>query len=178
MHPILKRIALNGGLTAALLAVLGLVFAEMAGMWLAGEAARPGTSGELPSVNASLRERVPLMMAVWGFAFVAVSELVMWRVRGLRKQAKSGRTAAGRNREAAQRTPARAGSGSEDCDGHDNLWRAGGAGSPCSQYRSEATSVKESRGLTLFARTQHLQHSLPLQYGPTRRNPHLAFAPK
>ncbi len=33
-------------------------------------------------VGDSLRTRVPLMLALWGFLFVLVAELVIWRVRG------------------------------------------------------------------------------------------------
>lgn len=80
MHPVLRRILLHGGLTAVVLALVGVVFAEMAGVWLAGNAARAG--GAPDPVGDSLRTRVPLMMAVWGFVFVLVCELVIWRVRG------------------------------------------------------------------------------------------------
>lgn len=78
MHPVLKRILLHGGLTAGVLALVGVMFAELAGIWLTGNAT-PTTSEQ---VGASLRYRVPLMMAFWGFVFVLVCELVVWKVRG------------------------------------------------------------------------------------------------
>ena len=80
MHPVLRRILLHGGLTAVVLALVGMVFAEMAGIWLAGNAARSGAAAD--PVPDSLRTRVPLMMAAWGFVFVLMCELVVWRVRG------------------------------------------------------------------------------------------------
>jgi len=64
------------------------MFAELASMWLAGESsARPGPgpavetrSGD-PDLASKLRVRIPLLMAVWGFAFVAVGELVLHLIR-------------------------------------------------------------------------------------------------
>ena len=71
MNPVLKRILVHGGLTAGLLALVGVGFAEIAKMWM-GDAAETGST---------LRYRVPLMMAFWGFMFVAVCELVLSRIR-------------------------------------------------------------------------------------------------
>ncbi|MBP3960282.1 hypothetical protein J8F10_34070 [Gemmata sp. G18] len=86
MHPVLKRILLHGGLTAAVLALIGVLFAELAGLWLTGSATRSSTDAD-EQVGSSLRSRVPLTMALWGFGFVAVCELVAWRVRGTRPPA-------------------------------------------------------------------------------------------
>lgn len=80
MHPVLKRILLHGGATAIVLAAVGFLFAEMAGM-MAGGASKPASAELNPPVSDSLRYRVPLMMAFWGFVFVAVSELVLSRFR-------------------------------------------------------------------------------------------------
>jgi hypothetical protein len=80
MHPVLKRILLHGGGTALVLAAIGLVFAEMAGMWNA-TGTKPASAELNRSANDSIRYRIPLMMAFWGFAFVAVSELVLSRFR-------------------------------------------------------------------------------------------------
>jgi hypothetical protein len=87
MHPVLKRILVHGLLTAGLLAVMGVVFAEVATNW-AGSAA-DGRSAEPiePAVPDDVRLNVPLMMAFWGFVFVAMSELVLWRLRGNRTAA-------------------------------------------------------------------------------------------
>src|ERR1700712_1052387 len=71
MNPVLKRILLHGGMTAGLLALVGLGFAEIAKMWM----------GDAAGAGPALRYRVPLMMAFWGFMFVAVCELVLSRIR-------------------------------------------------------------------------------------------------
>ncbi len=81
MNPVLKRILLHGGLTAGLLALVGLLFAEMAGMWMGTGAGSPAPTDLNPPVGPAIRYRVPLMMAFWGFAFVAVCELVLSRFR-------------------------------------------------------------------------------------------------
>jgi hypothetical protein len=79
MHPVLKRILVNGGLTAVILALVGLLFSELGGMW-ASAPGRPGATNP-GQTGAALRTRVPLMMALWGFAFVVVCELVLYRIR-------------------------------------------------------------------------------------------------
>lgn len=84
MHPVLKRILLNGGFAAGILALVGVLFAQLAGMWVAGSA-RPGAPDLNPPLEESLRYRVPLTMAGAGFLFVAVSELLLWYVRGEKK---------------------------------------------------------------------------------------------
>jgi hypothetical protein len=89
MQPVLRRIAIHGGLTAVLLALVGLMMAELAGMWLT---ASPGTraangaevvandaNGEM---TAALRKRMPMSMALWGFVFVALGEMTLHLVRG------------------------------------------------------------------------------------------------
>src|SRR4051794_20144694 len=81
MNPVLKRILLHGGLTAGLLALVGLLFGEMAKMWMSPPAGAPESADLNPAVAATLRYRVPLMMAFWGFLFVTVSELVLSRFR-------------------------------------------------------------------------------------------------
>jgi hypothetical protein len=81
MHPVLKRILINGGLTAALLALMGLLFARMATIWAGGTPTRPGAV-ETGTVHDSIHANVPLMMAFWGFVFVAVGELIRWRLGG------------------------------------------------------------------------------------------------
>jgi hypothetical protein len=83
MHPLLKRIAVNGLLSAVMLGVLGLVFSELAGMWLATATAGRSVPAQAPDagVTDSLRYRLPLTMAVWGLVFVAATEglLYLWR---------------------------------------------------------------------------------------------------
>ncbi|HJZ54929.1 MAG TPA: hypothetical protein VKE74_08210, partial [Gemmataceae bacterium] len=92
MRPVLKRIAVNGLITALVLGALGFLFSEMAGIWMAGNTpirAEPveNTTATTAAANTApvgdtLHSRVPLMMAVWGFAFIAVSELVLYWCRG------------------------------------------------------------------------------------------------
>ena len=84
MHPVLKRILLNGGFAAGILTLVGVLFAELAGMWVVGSA-RSGAPDLNPPLNEALRYRVPLTMATAGFLFVAVSELVLFAVRGEKK---------------------------------------------------------------------------------------------
>ena len=86
MHPVLRRILLHGGLTAFLLAVVGAMLAELASVWLIGNAPRGANpnAGNDAQIGAELRTRVPLMLAGWGFLFVLIGELVIWRVRGHR----------------------------------------------------------------------------------------------
>lgn len=85
MHRLWVRIAVNGGIAAIMLAMLGLIFAEMAGAMLANtnpaNAANRGQGGaEL--TPAELRVRVPLMMAAGGALVVAVGELLLFLIRG------------------------------------------------------------------------------------------------
>jgi hypothetical protein len=90
MRDVLRRIALHGGLTAIVLAIVGFMLAELATIWLAGSPGVRMSTGEPvagtdvdDAVGARLRTRIPLLMAAWGFAFVAVGELVLhwWRGR-------------------------------------------------------------------------------------------------
>ncbi len=83
MHPVLKRILTQGGLTAILLAIVGVLFGQMAGMWATANLGQPD-SPEADAIAESIRVNVPLMMAFWGFVFVVVWELVRWRL-SLRK---------------------------------------------------------------------------------------------
>ena len=87
MHPLLKRILLNGALTAAILAGVGLLFAHFAGVMAPGSGIRPGSEDLNQPVADSIRASVPLTMAFWGFAFVAVCEAVRWRLVGSKSAA-------------------------------------------------------------------------------------------
>jgi hypothetical protein len=91
MQRLLKRIALHGVLTALVLGVIGAMFTQIAMMWLTSSApprVGPVESAAAPAPNPvadAIRYRVPLMMAAWGFAFVVVTELVVFAVRGEKK---------------------------------------------------------------------------------------------
>ena len=78
-----KTILVHGTLTAAALAVVGYLFAQMAGMWVASQSP---SRGDLPSTSvdelkATLAWRVPFAMAAMGFVLVAMGEGVksLWR---------------------------------------------------------------------------------------------------
>jgi hypothetical protein len=87
MRPVLKRIAINGLLTAAVLGLFGFLLAELAAVWLAGhQPARPASvESAAPAgdpVAAGLRYRLPFVMAGLGFGFILVCELALYAVRG------------------------------------------------------------------------------------------------
>jgi hypothetical protein len=81
MHPVLKRTLVQGGLTAALLALVGVAFTELTGVWNLG-GTRPGAEDLNPKLPDALRYRIPLTMAAAGFLFVALGELALWRMCG------------------------------------------------------------------------------------------------
>lgn len=85
MQPVLRRIAIHGGLTALALALIGLMFANMASMWMAASQSSRATVRYGQDDAAKLSRRVPVMMALWGFGFVAIGELVLYRFRRNRK---------------------------------------------------------------------------------------------
>jgi hypothetical protein len=95
MHPILVRILKQGIPVAVILAVVGFVLAEGAGMWFAmqsgGDSTVRVTVGSAPvdpsadggkDLTRALRTRMPFTMAAWGFGIVAVIELFLGLVRG------------------------------------------------------------------------------------------------
>ncbi|CAN5292142.1 hypothetical protein BH11PLA2_BH11PLA2_50100 [soil metagenome] len=86
-----KRILVHGLMAALPLALIGYLFAQMAGMWTATQS--PMRIGPLheESVKAQVEDaaamtekleyRVPAVMALGGFTFVLIGEVVMsvWR---------------------------------------------------------------------------------------------------
>ena len=81
MRQVLRRIAIHGGLTAVVLGIVGLMFADLAGLFMAGATpARSKATVGAPDTTV-LRTRVPFTMAFWGFAIVVAGELVLYRVR-------------------------------------------------------------------------------------------------
>lgn len=89
MLPLLKRIALNGLLTAGVLAAVGFAFGELAELFLVARAPSRATPVELSAtppvdpMTEQLQARLPVMMAVWGFLFIATGEVGLhwWRSR-------------------------------------------------------------------------------------------------
>lgn len=93
MRTTLLRIAKHGGLAAAGLVIFGLLFGQLAEMWidsqapvrsgpiLIGEDAHTSASTEVASKAEGIRWRMPLAMAGWGFVLVAAYELLtsLWR---------------------------------------------------------------------------------------------------
>jgi hypothetical protein len=89
MRLVLKRIVVNGLITALVLALLGFIYAELASIWLAsstptraGPVENAAAASDTEPVRDALRYRVPLLMAVCGFAFIAVCELLLYWWRG------------------------------------------------------------------------------------------------
>jgi hypothetical protein len=74
-----RRILVNGLMAAIPLAVIGFLFAQMAGLWAASQDARAAETGA--AITDSLVQRLPLTMAMGGFAFVLFGELLLalWR---------------------------------------------------------------------------------------------------
>jgi hypothetical protein len=83
MKPTLLRILKNGLVTAAVLAGMGFVAAELGGMYLASQTSTNRQDDELNSqAVTALRYQLPLGMAAWGFGLVALFEILLWLVRG------------------------------------------------------------------------------------------------
>jgi hypothetical protein len=93
MKPLTKRILKHGLMAAIPLAVLGWLFAQMAGMWTAAQspvrigpmhdAAMVTPQDDGKAITELFEVRVPLVLATGGFLFVATGELLMslWRPR-------------------------------------------------------------------------------------------------
>lgn len=81
MSPVLRRIAIHGGLTAIVLGIIGLMFAEMASMWIVASVPPRGAAKATPPDTSAMKKRLPLIMAFSGFAFVALGELVLHQFR-------------------------------------------------------------------------------------------------
>jgi hypothetical protein len=81
MKPEQKRVLVHAALTALVLAVIGFMFAEFAGTWLSAQGAGPNSADPTPALPEGARYRIPLMMALWGFAFVVIGEFVAARFR-------------------------------------------------------------------------------------------------
>src|SRR5580698_8189795 len=81
MRPVMRRIAIHGGLTAIVLGIIGLMLAELASMWMVvAIPVKPGAKVNPPDLSV-LRQRLPLFMGFAGFIIVAVGELVLYRLR-------------------------------------------------------------------------------------------------
>ena len=90
MREVYRRIAINGILTAIILAVVGVVIGEMSATAMqmpVGTRAtikKPEQDAATTAAANELRYRVPVMMAAWGFLVVAGFEVIRHRLRGRR----------------------------------------------------------------------------------------------
>lgn len=76
-----QRIVAHGLMAAAALAVIGVMYAQLAGMWVGAHAAARTSPPDGDAVTAALTWRLPLLMAAAGFLFVLAGEglLALWR---------------------------------------------------------------------------------------------------
>jgi hypothetical protein len=88
MKLVLQRIAIYGTLAAVFLGVLGMVLGHMAAILIPQSPVVPGVVADgTPNPDAEtlamIQTRTPIMMAVWGFVFVTIGELILhgWRSR-------------------------------------------------------------------------------------------------
>ena len=89
MRNLFIRILKHGVPTALALALIGYLFGEVASLWMHAHATpRFGSDGTIPTMNDDesvaqvYRQRLPMMMAGWGFGLVVVFELLLFLVRG------------------------------------------------------------------------------------------------
>lgn len=96
MRDTLIRVLKSGVPTALVLAALGWVMAEAAGLWLAGQPvsrSQPGIPSDSSAATGSedvadmFRSRLPFAMAAWGFGIVTAFELTLGLWRGGKKPA-------------------------------------------------------------------------------------------
>jgi len=82
MHPVLKRIAIYGTLTAIFLGVIGMMIGGIAVTFVPPTPAGVGpTEGEPNSdqeLISTIQTRMPIMLAIWGFVFVAAGEVLLY----------------------------------------------------------------------------------------------------
>ena len=107
MRSLLKRIAVNGSVTAALLGLIGFAYAELAGIWMATQpveraADAPAVAPHVPPVVATLRYRVPLAMAGCGLAFIVLCEGALYLLRGNPPDTRPGKPATPPEPDAAE----------------------------------------------------------------------------
>jgi hypothetical protein len=84
MNKLVKRIAQNGLATALVLGVIGFGFAYVAAAWISmavGGGADRLAADEAANLEA-LRYRLPLAMAGGGFLVIAITEIVLYLMRG------------------------------------------------------------------------------------------------
>lgn len=73
---LLQRILINGLLAAVPLGIIGYLLAQAAGIWTASQSDR-GASEQGAAITDALAGRLPLVLAICGFFFVALGELLL-----------------------------------------------------------------------------------------------------
>ncbi|MFO0825979.1 MAG: hypothetical protein U0792_23150 [Gemmataceae bacterium] len=86
MHPLLQRIVINGVLTAVFLAVIGAVIGQIGSVFMLSSqtnSAEPDAHNADAEIAHAIQYRMPLMLAGYGFIFVAIGEVILhfWRGR-------------------------------------------------------------------------------------------------
>jgi len=79
-----KRAAVHAAIAAGALALVGVMYAELASLWVAGQTvqrAGPGPAAAAPAVSPQLRWRLPAAMAAGGFVLVLLGEWALSRWR-------------------------------------------------------------------------------------------------
>jgi chromate transport protein ChrA len=69
-----KTILIHGGLAAGALAVVGYLYAQLAGMWVATQSETGRGATDTGAIVSTLAWRLPFTMAAIGFALVAIGE--------------------------------------------------------------------------------------------------------
>lgn len=69
-----KTILVHGGLVAGVLAVVGYLFAQMAGMWVATQSDTGRGPADTGAIVNTLATRLPFSMAAIGFVLVVIGE--------------------------------------------------------------------------------------------------------
>lgn len=81
MRPVLRRIAIHGGMTAVVLGIIGLMLVELASIWMAANFTKRSLDKGSGPDTTQMRRKLPLAMGFAGFTFVAVGEIVLYYVR-------------------------------------------------------------------------------------------------
>ncbi len=81
-----KRILIHGLLAAVPLALIGYVLALLAGLWASSQSALrsgPAVAASGDEVTAAFVWKLPLFLAIGGFAFVAIGEVIrtLWSTK-------------------------------------------------------------------------------------------------
>lgn len=94
MRNLFIRILKHGLPTALALALVGFVLGEVASIWVQGQstqranveaipyASTQPTTSDVEPITQGYRQRLPIMMALWGFGLIVVLEFLLFMFRG------------------------------------------------------------------------------------------------